>query len=82
MKKLAILILIILIGIALLSYITYSWNDLSDSSIAISQILAMSMLILSGIYNLLDDYRIMKYLGVLQIALAIFMGYIVYTKLT
>ncbi|PEL13278.1 hypothetical protein [Bacillus sp. AFS017336] len=73
-------ILAIISAISLLIYVGFTWNDSSKISELYQQLLLMSMLIFSGIDNLLSIDKKKKLLGVLYFVVAFFITYVVFTK--
>ncbi|WP_066074888.1 hypothetical protein [Neobacillus soli] len=67
-------LLSILSAIALIGYTIFSWNKSTNQSMLISQLLMMSMLVFGGIDNLLSKKNIMKGMGIIFLAVAIFIA--------
>ncbi|PEJ57286.1 hypothetical protein CN692_14135 [Bacillus sp. AFS002410] len=73
-------ILAIISAISLLIYVGFTWNDSSKRSELYQQLLLMSMLIFSGIDNLLSIDIKKKLFGVLYFVVAFFITYVVFAK--
>ena len=73
-------LLSIMSGLILLGYTIYIWNDFSDNSFLIMQSLMVSMFIFGGIDNLLNKERVMKLMGLLYFAVAIFIAFVSISK--
>jgi hypothetical protein len=67
-------------GLLLLGYTIYSWNDFSDRSFLTMQNLMVSMFIFGGIDKLLNKQRILKFMGLLYFAVAIFIACVSISK--
>jgi hypothetical protein len=70
----------ILSALILLIYVIYSWNDLTNKSILTMQFLMISMFVFGGLDNLLSKHRIMKIMGILCFAVAIFITFVSISK--
>ena len=70
----------ILSALLLISYVIFSWNDYTSKSILTTQFLSISMFVFGGIGNLLSKQKITKIMGILFLAVAIFITFVSISK--
>jgi hypothetical protein len=70
----------ILSALILMGFVIFSWNDLTNKNMLTIQALMISMFVFGGIDNLLNKQRIMKIMGILYFAVAIFITFVLISK--
>lgn len=66
----------ILSALLLISYVIFSWNDYTSKSMLTMQFLTISMLVFGGVANLLSKQKKTKIMGILWLAVAIFITFV------